>query len=138
LTKQEYEGMTLTALKDIAKDLGVKNISKYKKNELIEEIIKNLPNSIEKNGVILRENIAPKASEQPKTEKTAVDNSTATDNRETVRTNNETRTNTKLEGNKTLTEAQIAEKKENLKEMINDSTMAKGILEILKITALVF
>ena len=132
MTKQEYEGMTLTALKDIAKDLGVKNISKYKKNELIEEIIKSVPNSIEKNGVILRENIAPKASEQPKTEKTAINNSTATDNRETVRTNNETRTNTNLEGNKTLTEAQIAEKKENLKEMINDSTMAKGILEILE------
>lgn len=60
MTKKEYESMTLTKLKDIAKDLGVKNISKYKKNELIEEILKVPSNFIEKNGVILRENIAPR------------------------------------------------------------------------------
>lgn len=64
MTKKEYESMTLTKLKDIAKDLGVKNISKYKKNELIEEILKVPSNFIEKNGVILRENIAPKNVEE--------------------------------------------------------------------------
>lgn len=131
MTKQEYESMTLTSLKDIAKDLGVKNISKYKKNELIEEIIKNSPNSIKKDGVVLKENIARKAVVEPETQKTAV-NQTGTDNRENFRTNNETRTNNNLQVNKTTTEAQNAEKKEILKEMINDSTMAKGILEILE------
>ena len=60
MTKQEYEGMTLTNLKDIAKNLGVKNISKYKKNELIEEILKTSVNFVEKDGVILKEKIAPK------------------------------------------------------------------------------
>lgn len=60
LTKQEYENMTLSSLKEIAKELGVKNISKFKKNELIDEIIKVSPNSIEKDGVVLRENISPK------------------------------------------------------------------------------
>ena len=68
MTKQEYESMTLTSLKDIAKGLEVKNISKYKKSELIEEILKNSSNFIKKDGVILRENIAPKIVEQPKVE----------------------------------------------------------------------
>lgn len=131
MTKQEYENMTLTSLKDIAKDLGVKNISKYKKSELIEEIIKSSQNSIKKDGVVLRENIAPKAAVESEVQKTAVDQ-TRTDNRENLRTNNETRTNSNLEVNKTATQTQNAEKKEILKEMINDSTMAKGILEILE------
>ena len=64
MTKQEYESMTLTNLKDIAKNLGVKNISKYKKNELIEEILKTSVNFVEKDGVILKENIAPKIAEK--------------------------------------------------------------------------
>ena len=64
MTKQEYENMTLTNLKEIAKEMGIKNISKYKKQDLIEEILNNSQNSIEKDGVILRENIAPKTSDK--------------------------------------------------------------------------
>lgn len=48
MTKQEYESMTLTSLRDIAKDLNVKNISKFKKHELIEEILKGSNNFIKK------------------------------------------------------------------------------------------
>ena len=44
----------------IAKEKGIKNISKLKKSELIEELVKITPNKIEKNGVILTEKIAPK------------------------------------------------------------------------------
>ena len=51
LIKQDYESMTLSKLKEIAKELEIKNISKYKKNELIEEIISVSPNSIKKDGV---------------------------------------------------------------------------------------
>ena len=131
MTKQEYESMTLTSLKDIAKDLGVKNISKYKKSELIEEIIKNSPNFIEKDGVILKENIAPKAATEPNVEKTPISPVKAADNRENLRVNNETKRNS-FETNRGTEETQNAEKKEILKEMINDSTMAKGILEILE------
>ena len=49
MTKEQYEDMTLVALKNVAKDLGVKNISKFKKSELVEEVlkIKGLENSIE-------------------------------------------------------------------------------------------
>ncbi|NFS30280.1 transcription termination factor Rho [Clostridium botulinum] len=60
MTKQVYEGMTLVELKDIAKKLEIKNISKYKKNELIDEILKKSPNTVEKEGVILREKISSK------------------------------------------------------------------------------
>jgi len=120
LTKQEYEGMTLTSLKDIAKDLGVKNISKYKKNELIEEILKSSNNFIKKDGMILRENIAPKIVEKTQ------DNTERNNDRivEKVNRNSESRE----EVNKT----EAAEKKENLKEMIDESNVAKGILEILE------
>ena len=189
MTKQEYESMTLTSLKDIAKNLGVKNISKYKKTELIEEILKNSNNFIEKNGVILRENIAPKIVKEPKNEKetgnvvksvsneasrtaasevsrevnsqvsrTAASEVSREVNSQVSRTasnevsrevnsqvsriasnevsrtsnNNPTRVSNNTELNKVTTEAANTEKKEVLKEMINESVMAKGILEILE------
>lgn len=62
MNKENYEKKTLLELKEIAKDLNLKNISKLKKGELIDEIIKNLPNAIEKNGVILKEKITPKVN----------------------------------------------------------------------------
>ena len=61
MTKEKYEKMTLVELRKIAKELGIKNISKLKKDELIEKVASEDGNSIEKNGVILREKIAPKA-----------------------------------------------------------------------------
>ncbi|MVX63897.1 transcription termination factor Rho [Clostridium chromiireducens] len=120
MTKQDYESMTLTSLKDIAKDLGIKNISKYKKNELIEEILKSSNNFIKKDGTILRENIAPKVGEktQDNTEKNGV--------REVEKVNRISES--REEANK----IEVAEKKENLKEMIDESNVAKGILEILE------
>ena len=99
MTKEQYEDMTLVELKEIAKSLGIKNISKLKKNELIDQILLLKINEIKKDGVVLREKIAPKNN---------VVNST---NRE---------------------ETKVSEKKEELKAMINDSHMARGILEILE------
>lgn len=69
LNKQEYENMTLAELKEVAKGLEIKNLSKYKKSELIEEILLLKANSIEKNGVILKEKIAPKNEVQNATKK---------------------------------------------------------------------
>ena len=57
---EQYENMTLVQLKEQAKELGIKNISKKKKSELIEELKAefNKQNSntkvIHKDGVILR------------------------------------------------------------------------------------
>ena len=99
MTKEQYEDMTLVELKEIAKSLEIKNISKLKKSELIDQIIPTKAHEIKKDGVVLREKISPKNN--------AVNNT----NREEVRS---------------------SEKKEELKAMINDSHMARGILEILE------
>ena len=120
MTKDQYENMTLAKIKEIAKTLDIKNISKYKKMELIDEIIKtekqndlhqknnihkendenlvnknnkihyNTEKSIVKDGVVLREKITPKNNEREH------------------------------------------ERKEELKTMINDSNSVRGILEILE------
>ena len=63
MTKEVYESMTLAKLKEIAKELEIKNISKYKKSELIDEILNKNVNTIEKDGVILKEKISPKTRE---------------------------------------------------------------------------
>ena len=66
MTINQYESMTLVQLKEKAKELGVKNISKKKKSDLIEELktIDNNHNNsnkvIHKNGVVLRERISQK------------------------------------------------------------------------------
>ena len=99
MTKEQYEDMTLVELKEVAKSLEIKNISKLKKSELIDQIIATKAHEIKKDGVVLREKISPK------------NNAVNSINREEVRS---------------------SEKKEELKAMINDSHMARGILEILE------
>lgn len=109
MTREIYSEMTLVDLKNKAKELGIKNISKLKKSELIDELVKVTPNSIEKNGVFLREKIAPKIREKESTNNT--------NNGYSTRENN-------------ITEEQKEEKKEKLKVMINESGSAKGVLEV--------
>lgn len=112
MTREIYSEMTLVDLKNKAKELGIKNISKLKKSELIDELVKVTPNSIEKNGVVLREKIAPKIREKEST-----NNINNTNNGYSTRENN-------------ITEEQKEEKKEKLKVMINESGSAKGVLEV--------
>ena len=114
MTREIYSEMTLVDLKNKAKELGIKNISKLKKSELIDELVKVTPNSIEKNGVVLREKIAPKIREKEST-----NNTNNTNNGYSTRENN-------------ITEEQKEEKKEKLKVMINESGSAKGVLEVLE------
>ena len=112
MTREAYAEMTLVDLKNKAKELGIKNISKLKKSELIDELVKVTPNSIEKNGVVLREKIAPKIREKEST-----NNTNNANNGYSTRENN-------------ITEEQKEEKKEKLKVMINESGSAKGVLEV--------
>ena len=107
MTREIYSEMTLVELKNKAKELGIKNISKLKKSELIDELVKVTPNAIEKNGVVLREKIAPKVKEQE-----SINNFASKEN-----ANN-------------MTEEQREEKKERLKVMINESGSSKGVLEV--------
>jgi len=114
LTRETYAEMTLVDLKNKAKELGIKNISKMKKNEIIDELVKVTPNTIEKNGVILREKIAPKAKEQ-------------------VNVTNNYSNNHENRDNYSMTEEEKEEKeekKERLKVMINESGSSKGVLEV--------
>ena len=108
MTKEQYEDMTLVALKNVAKDLGVKNISKFKKSELVEEVLKAKGNSLNKDEVCLIEKIAPKTQSLIK-ENTEV---RATEVRDT--------------------EVRAVEKKEELKALINESNSTRGILEMLE------
>ncbi|SHI44563.1 transcription termination factor Rho [Clostridium amylolyticum] len=100
------QDMTLLELKDVAKNLGLKNISKLKKSELQEEIKKHIPKTVEIAGVKLTEKISPKIQVKPQEEVKESSN-----NVEAIQQNGE-------------------EKKEKLKEMINDSEKARGVLEI--------
>ena len=114
---ENYNEMTLATLKEIAKEKGIKNISKLKKSELIEELVKITPNKIEKNGVILTEKIAPKNRN--------IEDSIHIDenvNSEAYASDSRDRYN--------VTEEEKEEKKERLKVMINESNSSKGVLEI--------
>ena len=114
MTRETYAEMTLVDLKNKAKELGIKNISKMKKNEIIDELVKVTPNTIEKNGVILREKIAPKAKEQ-------------------VNVTNNYSNNHENRDNYSMTEEEKEEKeekKERLQVMINESGSSKGVLEV--------
>jgi len=117
LETENYNEMTLATLKEIAKEKGIKNISKLKKSELIEELVKITPNKIEKNGVILTEKIAPKNRN--------IEASIHIDenvNSEAYASDSRDRYN--------VTEEEKEEKKERLKVMINESNSSKGVLEI--------
>lgn len=113
MTREMYAEMTLVDLKNKAKELGIKNISKLKKSEIIDELMKVTPNAIEKNGMILTEKIAPKSREQENNTNTIAFSNTY-QNRD----------------NYYMTEEEKEEKKERLKVMINESGSSKGILEV--------
>ncbi|WP_111928588.1 transcription termination factor Rho [Clostridium tertium] len=119
MSKEIYERKTLAELKEIAKQLNIKNISKLKKSELIDAIIENSPKSIEKNGVILQEKIKSKVKSE---EINVVNNSFNKDIRE----------ENKEERKEDIKEENREEKRERLKVMINESNTAKGVLEILE------
>ena len=144
MTKEVYEKQTLAELKEIAKGLNIKNITKFKKSELIEEIIKNSPRSIEKDGVILKEKISPKVKEEitntivnndsriiNKSNDTRVNNnySNSTDNK-TFNNNQENRSSNYYNNQRDENEETQEEKRERLKVMINESNTAMGVLEI--------
>ena len=113
MNKEQLNEKNLNDLKVIAKDLGIKNLSKYKKSELVDLIIENqqAPISIERNGNILVEKISTKNLRD-----------------EIIETNSNYEPNY---GNGERT-VDLETKKEKLKEMISESESAKGVLEIVE------
>ena len=115
---KDIDNMTVLQLKQIAKTLEIKNISRYKKSQLIEEIKKVSPVHIKKDGVMLREKISPK-DEIANKHKEAEHTVKHSENKAQEDKNEEQKTN----GN---------EKREKLKEMISESDSARGVLEIIE------
>ncbi|WP_032121293.1 transcription termination factor Rho [Clostridium amazonitimonense] len=130
MSSNNYEQMTLVELKKLAKELDIKNISKFKKSELIEEIQKINTISIQKDGMVLREKIAPKNNIIKDQEQTFKIDTNRTDSyKDRSSSENEKLDNIGLD-NGNMDKAQVENKKERLKTMINDSESAKGVLEV--------
>jgi transcription termination factor Rho len=118
LLSKDYESMTLTELRELAKELGVKNISKFKKAELIDEVKKVSPASIEKDGIILREKITPKTAE----ESTAAELPAKVEETEIAEIKIEPEVET----------VSYEQKRERLRELIDESDTARGVLDVIE------
>ena len=145
-------------LKAIAKELGIKNISKLKKNELIDEIDKISQNSmsekmekstlepaeIKREGVVLREKISRKNSEEDNdimkgnTESTysteiQIENSSSEVNKDSERNRENSSydmSRSNGDGNSDERVVSAEEKRERLKSLISESETAKGVFEL--------
>ncbi|WP_414646561.1 transcription termination factor Rho [Clostridium tetani] len=124
LSSNDLDKLTVNELKEIAKDLEIKGVYKYKKNELIEEIKKVSPMHIEKNGVVLREKIVPKSGKSKAEGINIEENSNRVESfqGDKIEDRRKEQDNNKQEENK----------REKLREMINESDTAKGVLEIIE------
>ena len=120
MNSKDYENMKLNELKELAKELNIKNYSKYKKSELIE-VIKQSRNEedgakIEINGVTLKESIKPK-------------NNVVEEKRESNNYSHQSSTRPHHQSRQENRE-NSEEKREKMKEMISTLDMAKGVIEI--------
>ncbi|OPJ63409.1 transcription termination factor Rho [Clostridium oryzae] len=116
----EYKSKTLNELRVIAKELGIKNLAKYKKAELIAEIEKSSPASIEKEGVILREKISHRSGKNDKLKPEVKE-----EKHEEVKNPGTPAANSERKNESTDTE-----KKDKFRDMVNESNSARGVLEI--------
>ena len=149
MQSKNLDGMTILELKEKAKELGVKNISKFKKSELIEEIIKISPIVIEKDGVVLRERITPKNLNNvvEKLEDVEVNQSTNGVKQEEIYEKQTIKEEEVTYEEKIQSEEEIKaeeerinqeerrneeEKRERFKVLVNESDVAKGVLEIIE------
>ncbi|KGN02555.1 transcription termination factor Rho [Clostridium novyi A str. 4570] len=113
MDSKDLSNMTVVQLKELAKELNLTGTSRLKKQELIDSINEAMQISINKNGVILKENITPKK----------VHNS-SNDNMKNTKPN--------IINKSECIEENPQEKEKNFKEMIHESNSAKGVLEIIE------
>ncbi|KEH94773.1 transcription termination factor Rho [Clostridium botulinum] len=114
MDSKDLSNMTVVQLKELAKELNLTGTSRLKKQELIDSINEAMQISINKNGVILKENITLKK----------VHNS-SNDNMKNTK-------QIKVNKNECIEEENPQEKEKNFKEMIHESDSAKGVLEIIE------
>ncbi|EQB89323.1 transcription termination factor Rho [Clostridium punense] len=142
MTNKELDNMNLSELREVAKNLGIKNIAKFKKAELAEEIKRVSPVAIEKEGVILREKISPKTDFKESREvdsdkgreESFFGNNSRDNNTFTESTRDEDLATPSEDFGKVEAieekEESFEERREKLKELISESNSAKGVLEI--------
>jgi len=124
LANKDLNAMTVVELRKIAKELGIVGCSKLKKADLIEEISKKSPISINKNGVVLTEKISPKTVHNVETEaKEEIKEKTENVHME-AKVSEDLNEIDETEGN--------VDKGKNLKEIISECDSAKGVLEIVE------
>ncbi|MBP2032371.1 transcription termination factor Rho [Clostridium algifaecis] len=125
MVNKDIDKMKLVELKELAKSLKIKDYYKYKKAELIEKIKESSPAYIKRDGIILREKISPKSETMDK----HIRNEEEISKPHLVNTVKEEKSK---ENKNEDTKINPDEKKEKLKEMINESDSAKGVLEIIE------
>jgi len=131
LLNKDLESMSLVELKEHAKELGMKSISKFKKLELIEELKKLAPVSIEKGGLVLREKISPKKSEEETKAEVKEEIKVEAPIKAEIVVAQKVEVLSSIETQKEI-EISREEKKEALKELIDESGTSKGVLEIVE------
>ncbi|HEY5561836.1 MAG TPA: transcription termination factor Rho [Clostridiaceae bacterium] len=122
----KLEEMTLIELREVAKNLGIKGVTRLKKSDLISEITNVSPNSLEKEGMVLREKISPKESKHTTVEETIQD-----DKKEEIKTEAE-EVIPKLESDAEIERRLEEERRARLRELIDESESAKGVLEVVE------
>ncbi|WP_346936275.1 transcription termination factor Rho [Clostridium sp.] len=139
MNSEDLHSMSVIELKSIAKELGIKNVTRFKKSELIEEIKrvflksnetkneedhykddeKTQPAQIKKEGIILKEKLTKK--EVVEDNSINRDTSNGLENEESKETK-EVVVEEKIDS--------IEEKRERLKSLISESETSKGVFEL--------
>ncbi|MBK5240210.1 transcription termination factor Rho [Clostridium sp.] len=130
MINKDVDTMTVVELREHCKELGVKNISKLKKTELIQEIKKITPISLQRDGVLLREKISPKITSTVQTN--TMENSEEQIPNKSIQKEEIQKVKTPSADVDTGFKNQNENKKEKLQEMINESGAARGVLEIIE------
>lgn len=121
---EEYKSMTLQELREIAKRAGMKNIARYRKSELIEELLK------------VKEQPEEKADETPAAEEAIRQNEEDTGGEvPEEHVTSEIAETGHNDGRKRIDLSDVNEgKRERLQEILQDSETAEGILELIENT----
>ncbi|WP_373897932.1 transcription termination factor Rho [Haloimpatiens sp. FM7315] len=122
MTSVDFEAMTLVQLRQMAKELGVKSITKYKKDELIEQIKKMTPVCINKGGKILVEKINSKCDDLNEN----INEDKKIDNENPTKKQEQSQDKKNYSQQNSPQQNSFSEKI----KMINESDSAKGVLEI--------
>lgn len=112
---EELKNLTLQELRELAKNAGIKNIGKYRKSEIIEELLK------EKNEPVKEEIVIPEIPEVNETPEETVTPQNADTNQ--------------ANGRRHIDLSDVnEEKRERLQEILQDSETSEGILELIENT----